>query len=72
MRCECSFDIDESNHANGNMTHDGVNELTFDAENHAVTSADGSGTASYSEHARAENIRRNDDGLYLLGKQSPR
>lgn len=44
--------------ANGNMTHDGVNELTFDAENHAVTSADGSGTASYSYDGSNKRVQK--------------
>ncbi|HEV2299669.1 MAG TPA: RHS repeat-associated core domain-containing protein [Candidatus Acidoferrales bacterium] len=34
--------------ANGNTTNDGANTLIYDAENRAVSSADGAGTATYS------------------------
>jgi RHS repeat-associated protein len=37
--------------ASGNMTNDGVNAMTYDAEGRVATAADGAGTATYSYRA---------------------
>ncbi len=42
--------------AGGNMTNDGVNVMTYDAENRTVTAADGSGTATYSYRASGRRV----------------
>jgi RHS repeat-associated protein len=55
--------------SNGNMTNDGSNTLTYDAENRAVSAADGSGTASYSYNGlglRAEKTFGGTTTVYIL------
>ena len=51
--------------ANGNLTSDGVNALTYDAENRAV-SASGSGAASYSYRASGHRAQRSADKFLKL------
>lgn len=55
--------------ANGNMTNDAVNALTYDAENRAASSADGSGMASYSyggSNLRVQKTFAGDTTVYIF------
>ena len=54
--------------ANGNLTNDGVNSLTYDAENRLVSSVDGSGSGTYSYRAsglRAVKVSGGTTTVYL-------
>ena len=44
--------------ANGNMTNDGANSLTYDAENRAVTSASGGTTSTYTYDGNSLRVKK--------------
>ena len=48
--------------ANGNMTNDGVNTMTYDAENRVVSDADGSGTATYAYDGLGHRVQKTFSG----------
>jgi len=48
--------------ANGNMTNDGVNVLTYDGENRVISDADGGGTATYSYNAAGQRAVKSYSG----------
>jgi len=48
--------------ANGDTTNDGVNAVVYDAENRAVSAADGSGTASYSYNGSGLRVQKTFSG----------
>jgi RHS repeat-associated protein len=55
--------------ANGNMTNDGMNTLTYDAENHSVTSSGtlGSGTYTYDGNGlRVEKVSGSTTTVYIF------
>jgi RHS repeat-associated protein len=52
--------------ASGNMTSDGVNTLTYDAENRVLTSADGSGSGGYSYDGNGLRVQKTSSGATTL------
>jgi RHS repeat-associated protein len=58
---------------NGNMTGDGVNTLVYDADNRAISAADGSGTASYSYNGSGFRVQKSFGGtttVYIFSETS--